>query len=115
MVILAALSLPSGTVSSFQDSASISPWPSRPWAAGAAGLFGGDTSGNLNPGGFTRGEAAAVFCPCWSGFDPLKLGRGVPRRPQRFPSCIGEASCYNRLEKQKCGSLRRTTGNLRRC
>ena len=65
MVILAgALPLPSGTVSSFQDSASISPWAVQ--AAGqaaAAGLFSGDLEGNLNPGGqLTRGEAAAVFC-----------------------------------------------------
>ena len=65
MVILAgALPLPSGTVSAFRDSSSISPWAVQ--AAGqaaAAGLFSGDLEGNLNPGGqLTRGEAAAVFC-----------------------------------------------------
>ena len=65
MVILAgALSLPDAPAPAFADSAAISPWAVQ--AAGravAAGLFGGDSSGNLNPGGsLTRGEAAAVFC-----------------------------------------------------
>ena len=65
MVILdAALSLPDGAAASYPDSASISSWAVQAVEnATAAGLFSGDSSGNLNPGGqFTRGEAAAVFC-----------------------------------------------------
>ena len=65
MVILdAALSLPDGAAASYPDSASISSWAVQAVEnATAAGLFSGDSSGNLNPGGsLTRGEAAAVFC-----------------------------------------------------
>lgn len=65
MVILNnALQPPQAQGPTFADSANISPWAESAVSnITALGLFSGDSSGLLHPGGqLTRGEAAAVFC-----------------------------------------------------
>ena len=59
-----ALQLPQAVGPVFADSASISPWAEDAVnRVTALGLFAGDGSGLLHPGGqLTRGEAAVVFC-----------------------------------------------------
>ena len=65
MVILNnALQPPQAQGPTFADSANISPWAESAVSnITALGLFSGDSSGLLHPGGqLTRGEAATVFC-----------------------------------------------------